>query len=534
MKLEVRWFCAYAIDAGALTPELCKQLAELCGNDCELMTFAQAVLENELVADVEACQNWVNYSHGQAHTGEVPPTNDIFAESASLVADVAAAVASTAVASTASDDDEWADDNDKDEWADDEDEWADDPTHVEEEVQLGSFDSLDSIPELEDIGHLNKEQAGALLKRLLFTARDMKASDLHLSAGSPPFVRKYKQIHQFGHVLTEESAMTLNTALLTEEEIEKFVHDQDYDFALSLDDNNRFRVNLMTHKTGIAGTYRLVPDHIPTLEELGFGRHVATINKLLDFHYGLILVTGPVGSGKTTTLAALVAYLNTHRQDHIITVEDPIEIVQMSRQCNLTQREVGQHTNSFHSALKGALRQDPDIIVIGELRDLETIENAITAAETGHLVIGTLHTSSAVTTLHRLLDVFPPDQQSQIRAMTAESLRGIICQRLMPNSVGTLSLVVEILLNTDAVSNNISDGNTHQLAAILQTGLKAGMCAMEQSILDRYLEGALSPELALRNMKENEFIKQVQINEAQKAQRIADEAKKANKKGWFR
>lgn len=514
MKLEVRWFCAYAIDAGALTPELCQQLAELCGADCELMTFAQAVLENNLVEDVEACQNWVNHSHGQAKAGEVPATNDIFAESASLVS------ASPTVAS----------DN---EWADDDNEWADAP--VEEEIQVeGGFDSLDSIPELENLEGMSKAQAGALLKRLLFTARDMKASDLHISAGAEPFVRKYKQIHRFGPVLTEEAAMTLNTSLISKKQGAKFVKDQDFDFALALGNNSRFRVNLMVHKTGTAGTYRLVPDHVPSLEELGFGRHVETIHKLLDFHYGLILLTGPVGSGKTTTLAALVDYLNTHREDHIITVEDPIEIVQTSRSCNLTQREVGIHTNSFHSALKGALRQDPDIIVIGELRDLETIENAITAAETGHLVIGTLHTSSAVTTLHRLLDVFPPDQQSQIRAMTAESLRGIICQRLMPNSVGTLSLVVEILLNTNAVSNNISDGNTHQLAAILQTGTKAGMCAMEQSILDRYMEGALSPELALRNMKENEFIKQVQIREAQESKRRADEAKKANKKGWFR
>ena len=511
MKLEIRWFCAYAIDAGALTPDICRQLAELCGEECELMTFAQAVLENNLVEDMEMVQNWVNYSHGQAQLGEIPPTNDLFGDSASLVGGAAVPAA-------------------EEEY----DEWADDPVEEEEIFVDSGFDSLDSIPELEDASSLSKAQAGALLKKLLFTARDMEASDLHISSGAEPFVRKYKLIHRFGPVLSEEAAMILNTALLNEAQRQEFEEAQDFDFALALEANNRFRVNLMTHKTGVAGTYRLVPNHVPSLEELGFGRHVPTIHKLLDYHYGLILLTGPVGSGKTTTLAALVDYLNTHREDHIITVEDPIEIVQVSRNCNLTQREVGTHTKSFHSALKGALRQDPDIIVIGELRDLETIENAITAAETGHLVIGTLHTSDAVTTLHRLLDVFPPDQQSQIRAMTAESLRGIICQRLMPNSVGTLSLVVEILLNTNAVSNNIGDGNTHQLHAILQTGTKAGMCAMEQSILDCYMEGQLSPELALRNMKENEFIKQVQIREAQEAKRRADEAKKRNKKGWFR
>jgi twitching motility protein PilT len=240
----------------------------------------------------------------------------------------------------------------------------------------------------------------------------------------------------------------------------------------------------MQQKDGISGSYRLVPDHICSLEELGFlPRDSATIQKLLDYHNGLILVTGPIGAGKTTTLAAMVNVANEKRTDHIITVEEPIEILQLSKNCSVTQREIGKHTISYHSALKAALREDPDIIVVGEMHDLETIENAITAAETGHLVIGTLHTGDAANTLNRLLDVFPPSQQPQIRAMTAGSLRGIICQKQIPNGMGGIELVYEVLINTQAVSNLVSEGKTYQLKSTMAIGSKQGMFTMDQLIM---------------------------------------------------
>jgi len=207
-----------------------------------------------------------------------------------------------------------------------------------------------------------------------------------------------------------------------------------------------------------------------------------------------------VGAGKTTTLAALVNELNSLRKDHIITVEDPIEVVQNAQGCNVTQREVGAHTRSFAAALKGALREDPDVIVIGELRDLETIEMAISASETGHLVIGTMHTSDASTTLNRLLDVFPPAQQAQIRASVSESLRGIVCQRLLPGAEGGLVMACEILVSNAAVSALIREGKTQGLRNVLETGQRDGMCLMEGSVFKLYEEGRISAETARENI----------------------------------
>ena len=220
----------------------------------------------------------------------------------------------------------------------------------------------------------------------------------------------------------------------------------------------------------------------------------------ISHHNGLILITGPVGSGKTTTLASMVSYLNETRTDHIITVEDPIEVVQPARGCNVTQREVGPHTQSFFTALKGALREDPDVIVIGELRDLETIEMAITASETGHLVIGTMHTSDAATTLNRLLDVFPPSQQTQIRASVAESLRGVVCQRLLPASDGGLTLACEILISNTAIQNLIREGKNQGLRNTMETGVREGMCLMDNVVFTLWQEKKISAATALANL----------------------------------
>ncbi len=264
--------------------------------------------------------------------------------------------------------------------------------------------------------------------------------------------------------------------------------------------SERYRVNLMFHKDGAAGSYRVVPKEVRTMAELGFASHIETLKKLLSYHNGLVLITGPVGSGKTTTLASMVAYLNETRKDHIITVEDPIEVVQPPKGCNVTQRQVGEHTKTFFTALKGALREDPDIIVIGELRDLETIEMGVSAAETGHLVIGTMHTSDAATTLNRLLDVFPAAQQTQIRASVAESLRGIVCQRLLPASKGGLVMACEILVNTVAIANLVREGKTTGLRNTMETGVREGMCLMDNVIFGLAQDKQIAKETALANI----------------------------------
>jgi twitching motility protein PilT len=335
---------------------------------------------------------------------------------------------------------------------------------------------------------------------LLVAAGEFGASDLHLSAGAAPFLRKQRELLPLAdHVLTADESFRLNTALLAPHQRAVFEDRKDFDYALALDATHRYRVNLMVHKGGPAGAYRMVPARIPRLDDLGL-RNPDVVRKLLTYHNGLILVTGPVGAGKTTTLAALVAELNETREDHVITVEDPIEVVQPSKGCNITQREVGPHTKSFASALKGALREDPDVIVIGELRDLETIEMAISASETGHLVIGTMHTSDAATTLNRLLDVFPPAQQTQIRASVAESLRGVICQRLLPAATDGLVLACEILVANAAVANLIREGKTQGLRNVMETGLKDGMCLMENVVFDLYQNRLISADTARRNI----------------------------------
>jgi twitching motility protein PilT len=352
----------------------------------------------------------------------------------------------------------------------------------------------------DQIATMDDATLAAGMRELLIDAGKYGASDLHLSAGSKPFVRKHRSLTPITeHVLTEQESLRLNTVLLAEHQKAIYLERRDYDLALALDATNRYRVNLMFHKWGPSGSYRMVPAGIPKLDELGL-RNLDAIRKLLSYHNGLILITGPVGAGKTTTLAAMVAELNEQREDHIITVEDPIEVVQTPKGCNVTQREVGPHTKSFFTALKGALREDPDVIVIGELRDLETIEMAISASETGHLVIGTMHTSDAATTLNRLLDVFPPAQQTQIRASVAESLRGVVCQRLLPATGGGLVVACEIMVSNTAIQALIREGKTAGLRNTMETGVKEGMCIMENVVLELYQQRKISKETALINV----------------------------------
>ena len=351
-----------------------------------------------------------------------------------------------------------------------------------------------------EVDAMSPEELKAFMLGLLGTVQKQGASDLHLSAGAGPYVRNMRALNFLNSApLTAEQSRRINTCLLSTAEVEHFTAKRDYDYALAMEGGRRIRVNLMVHKDGVKGTYRIVPEHVRTPAELGF-KNTAVIEKLLSYHNGLILVTGPVGAGKTTTLNSLIDQLNRTREDHIITVEDPIEFLHTSQGCNVTQRQAGHHTNTFATALKGALREDPDVIVIGELRDLETIEMAISASETGHLVIGTMHTSDATQTLNRVLDVFPPGQQSQIRAMVAQSLRGIVCQRLLPGKNGGVVLACEILVNTLAVSSMVRDGKTQGIPSALDTGKREGMISMDNAVLALWQEGKISNEVAAINI----------------------------------
>ncbi len=373
------------------------------------------------------------------------------------------------------------------------------------------YEESSELPDIRTVSSMSDAEVAVCMKHLLLGLRAYGVSDLHISSNAPLFIRRSLALERLDPewVVPDEDAQRMNLALLSEEQREKFRREQDISFGLEIG-KARFRTALMYHKDGISGSYRLVPDRIQTLEELGFLPDDArNIRRLLDYTNGLILVTGPLGSGKTTTLAAMIEVANQNREDHIITVEDPIEIIQTSKKCQITQREIGRCTNSYHAALKGALREDPDIIVIGEMHDLETIENAITASETGHLVIGTLHTCDAGNTLNRVLDVFPPSQQPQIRAMTAGSLRGIICQRLIPAANGGLTIAYEILINTIAVGNIISEGKIYQLPATMQIGSKAGMCTLDQNLLEKYKAGHITYETALYYMKDTSIMDQL-------------------------
>lgn len=387
-------------------------------------------------------------------------------------------------------------------------------------------------PQLAEAEHLSKDEAIKLLNDFLSRARELRCSDVHISCGAVPFVRRFTEIYQLAdqQVINEKTAEALNLSPLREELRQEFENNLELDYSYSVTEKQRYRVNVMKHRLGIAGSYRVIDEKIPTIGELGF-QNPEIIEKLTTHNQGLILITGPAGSGKSSTLNALVDFINKNRQDHIVTIEDPIEIIHQPIKCNVTQRGLGQHTKSFHNALRAVLREDPDVIVIGELRDLETVEMAIRASETGHLVFGTLHTSSAPSTMDRILDVFPPDQQSQIRSMVAESLKAVICQQLLPNKDKTgVVMAAEILLATLAVSNLIREGKTFQISSTIQTSKNIGMSTMEQSLYDLYLEDKRSYEQTMPMLRTPDLIKQMQAAEAQKAAQAAGTGKR---KGWF-
>ncbi|HEX9705422.1 MAG TPA: type IV pilus twitching motility protein PilT, partial [Gemmatimonadales bacterium] len=337
-----------------------------------------------------------------------------------------------------------------------------------------------------------EQRLGQLLRALV----ESKSSDLHLRVGEPPIFRTHGELkRQGGEALTHEALDLMLLSIMPDRNRGEWQETGDSDFAYEIQGLARFRVNAARDRKGSVGVFRVIPAQVVSAEDLGLSKEVQALCYLTK---GLVLVTGPTGSGKSTTLCGLIDLVNRTRTDHIITIEDPIEFVHQNKKCLITQRQVGVHTGGFKSALRAALREDPDIILVGEMRDLETIELAITAAETGHLVFGTLHTSSAAKTVDRIINVFPTSQQEQIRAMLSESLKGVLAQQLVPTVDGRRAAALEILLVNVAVSNLIREGKTFQIPSVIQTGRGDGMQLMDQALQELLKGGRISSEAAFR------------------------------------
>ena len=333
------------------------------------------------------------------------------------------------------------------------------------------------------------------ITELLSFGVEQTASDCHLSAGEPPMIRINGDLKKLDYpLLTREQTHALIYDIMNDLQRKNFEEFHECDFSFELGEVARFRVNVFMQRKGEAAVFRTIPTKILTLEELGMP---PLLKQLCEKEKGLILVTGPTGSGKSTTLAAMIDYLNTSFEGHILTVEDPIEFVHPSKKCLVNQRELGPHTHSFANALRAALREDPDIILVGEMRDLETIQLALSAAETGHIVFGTLHTSSAPKTVDRIIDVFPPTQQAQIRSQFAESIEAVITQTLLKKKAGGRVAALEILTGTTAVRNLIREGKIHQIYSLMQAGQKFGMQTMNMALLSAVQDRQLSQESAL-------------------------------------
>lgn len=317
-------------------------------------------------------------------------------------------------------------------------------------------------------------------------------SDLHLTTGAPPMMRLHGHLKPYKfRELTSKDMETLVFEIMEEEWRIRFLDTMEFDFAYEIEGVARFRANVFRQRKGLGAVFRTIPSKILTADDLNLPEAVRRFGMLSK---GLILVTGPTGSGKSTTLAAIVDLINETRHDHILTIEDPIEFTHPNKKCLVNQREIGSSTRTFANALRAALREDPDVILVGEMRDRETIELGITAAETGHLVFGTLHTNSAPKTVDRIIDVFPADQQEQIRSMLAESLKGVVSQVLLRKKGGKGRVAaLEIMVGTPAVANLIREDKLHQIPSIIQTGKKDGMQLMDQHIMEHLMSGLVDP-----------------------------------------
>jgi twitching motility protein PilT len=524
MNKEIEWLCFHLVTENLVAEKHCRAVAHALTEanvEPDLSTFAQVIIDNALCADQDRLQQLVEMAIDEARTLGFPPRS-VFED---------AAAAGGAGVEDETDEAEMlrrAGGAGRRRQVDEAQAAAEAAA-----VPVTGPEWLYGWPPLEQAAALDKEQALALLIDFLHKARSLDCSDVHISAGARPFVRRYKQVYLVPDqpVMTSAAAEALNLSPLNEAQRHTFDTTRDLDYSYAITEDDRYRTNVMLQRLGIAGAYRIIDTRIRSLAELGFP-DPKVVERLTTYHQGLILLTGPAGCGKSTTMASMVDLINRTRHDHIITVEDPIEVVHRPICCNITQRELNTHTRNFANSLRAALREDPDIIVIGELRDLETIEMAIRSAETGHLVIGTLHTGSAATTMNRVLDVFPANQQAQIRAMTSESLRGVICQQLLPNKDGSgVVMACEIMLATLAVSNLVRDGKTFQLPSVIQTGRNIGMSTMEQSLVDLYMAGKRTYEQTLPLVKSGELVRQMQVKEAARAADATGGTKKRGK--WF-
>jgi twitching motility protein PilT len=334
-------------------------------------------------------------------------------------------------------------------------------------------------------------QGSPRIEILLEEVIKKKASDLHLQVGLPPMLRIDGALVPVAgaEVLNDEAVEALVFAVLDEDQKQILLKDKEFDFSFAFGDLGRFRVNAFHERGNLASALRLITNEILTIEQLGLP---PIVNKFADYPRGLVLVTGPTGSGKSTTLAAMIHKINQERAEHIITIEDPIEYTHRSKKSVIVQREVHYDTYSFSAALRSALREDPDVVLIGEMRDLETIASAITIAETGHLVFATLHTNSAAQSIDRMIDVFPPHQQPQIRSQLSNILMSITSQRLIPAIGGGRVAAAEILIATPAVRNIIREGKTHQLEAVIQTGAEFGMSSMDKTLASLVHAGTIN------------------------------------------
>ncbi len=346
------------------------------------------------------------------------------------------------------------------------------------------------------------------------------ASDLHLSASAPPYLRLHGEMVKLEfRPLSNEECQALVFEILNEKQKKGFIENWELDCSYTVEGVGRFRCNVFMQRKGMGAVFRVIPEKIKTVEELGLPQ---SLLDLINTPKGLVCVTGPTGSGKSTTLAALINHINVNEKAHIITIEDPIEFVHPNLQSLVNQREVSSHTKSFAHALRAALREDPDIVLVGEMRDLETIQLALTAAETGHLVFGTLHTNNAHKTVDRIIDVFPDGKQAQIRVMLSESLRGVVAQSLLPrhDKPGRVA-ALEVLINNNAIANLIREGKTFQIPSMMQTGKATGNITYQSTIDELLKKGQISQKVA------NEFLGKSEKEPATPSQSSAPGAKKA-------
>ncbi len=347
------------------------------------------------------------------------------------------------------------------------------------------------------------------LKELLVNTIEMGASDLHLTVGVPPTVRKNGKLVQIGKENLLPNDIEKFAKEILDSKYDEYLEIGEYDISYSLTGVGRFRVNVFKQRNSDAIAIRVIALKIPTLEEL---RYPTVLKEIANKQRGLILVTGPTGSGKSTTLAAMINEINSSRQGHIITLEDPIEYLHKHKSCIINQREIGKDSKSYQNALKAILREDPDVILVGEMRDLETISIAITAAETGHLVLSTLHTIGAAKTIDRIIDVFPPYQQQQVKVQLSSVLQAVVSQQLIEKSDGSgRTAALEVMVTTPGIQNLIREGKTHQIESAVQTGSKYGMKTMDMALADLYKRGEISSESAISYSVDRETLKRLMM-----------------------